>query len=85
MARALLAEVNDGRQDRFARQEDRMHVIRIMADLQVDDIEQAKGFYTGCGGIAGCIDYKVVIDDTVFYYGHQSLKMQYVGEGAVQK
>jgi len=43
----------------------------------------AKGFYTGCGGYAGCTDYKVGIDDTVSYYGHQSLKMQYVGGGAV--
>jgi len=45
----------------------------------------AKGFYIGCGGYAGCSDYKVGIDDTVFYYGHQSLKMQYVGDGAAQK
>jgi hypothetical protein len=46
---------------------------------------KAKGFYTGCGGIAGCTDYKVGVDDTVSYDGHQSLKMQYVGEGAAQK
>jgi hypothetical protein len=45
----------------------------------------AKGFYIGCGGYAGCTDYKVSIDDTVFYYGHQSLKMQYVGDVAAQK
>ena len=46
---------------------------------------KAQGFYTGCGGNAGCTDYKVGIDDTVSYYGHQSLKMQYIGEGAAQK
>jgi hypothetical protein len=45
----------------------------------------AKGFYTGCGGYAGCTDYKVGIDDTVSYYGHQSLKMQFVGDGTTQK
>jgi hypothetical protein len=45
----------------------------------------AKGFYTGCGGSAGCTDYKVGIDDTVSYSGHQSLKMQFVGDGATQK
>jgi hypothetical protein len=45
----------------------------------------AKGFYIGCGGYAGCTDYKVGIDDTVFYYGHQSLKMQYVADGAARK
>jgi hypothetical protein len=45
----------------------------------------AKGFYTGCGGNAGCTDYKVGIDDTTSYYGHQSLKMQFVGDGATQK
>jgi hypothetical protein len=46
---------------------------------------KAKGFYTGCGGFAGCTDYKVGIDDTVSYSGHQSLKMQSVGDGATQK
>src|SRR5580692_8621025 len=46
---------------------------------------KAKGFYTGCGGNAGCTDYKVGIDDTVSYYGHQSLKMQFVGDGAAPK
>ncbi len=46
---------------------------------------KAKGFYTGCGGNAGCTDYKVGIDDTTSYYGHQSLKMQFVGDGATQK
>jgi hypothetical protein len=46
---------------------------------------KAKGFYTGCGGSAGCTDYKVGIDDTVSYSGHQSLKMQAVGDGAAQK
>ena len=35
----------------------------------------AKGFYTGCGGTVNC-GYKVSIDDTVSYDGHQSLKMQ---------
>ncbi len=45
----------------------------------------AKGFYTGCGGYAGCVDYKVGIDDTTSYSGHQSLKMQSVGDGAAQK
>jgi hypothetical protein len=43
-----------------------------------------KGLYTGCGGNAGC-DYKVGIDDTVSYSGHQSLKMQSVGDGATPK
>jgi len=46
---------------------------------------KAKGFYTGCGGYGGCTDYKVSIDDTVAYYGHQSLKMQFVGDGVAQK
>src|SRR5580698_8244452 len=46
---------------------------------------KAKGFYTGCGGNAGCTDYRVGIDDTTSYYGHQSLKMQFVGDGAAQK
>jgi len=46
---------------------------------------RAKGFYTGCGGSAGCTDYKVGIDDTTSYSGHQSLKMQFVGDGATQK
>jgi hypothetical protein len=46
---------------------------------------RAKGFYTGCGGSAGCTEYKVGIDDTVSYSGHQSLKMQSVGDGATQK
>ena len=45
----------------------------------------AKGYYIGCGGNAGCTDYKVGFDDTVFYTGHQSLKMQFVGDGATQK
>ena len=45
----------------------------------------AKGFYTGCGGYVGCTDYKVGIDDTTSYTGHQSLKMQSVGDGAAQK
>jgi hypothetical protein len=45
----------------------------------------ANGFYIGCGGSAGCTDYKVGIDDTVAYLGHQSLKMQFVGDGATKK
>jgi hypothetical protein len=45
----------------------------------------AKGFYTGCGGYAGCADYKVGIDDATSYSGRQSLKMQFVGDGATQK
>jgi hypothetical protein len=44
-----------------------------------------KGFYAGCGGYARCTEYKVGIDDTVSYSGRQSLKMQYVGDGAAQK
>jgi hypothetical protein len=44
----------------------------------------AKGFYTGCGGSAGCTDYKVGIDDTTSYSGRQSLKMQSVGDEAAQ-
>ena len=44
-----------------------------------------KGFYAGCGGIAHCTDYKVGIDDTTSYSGHQSLKMQYVGDVAAPK
>jgi hypothetical protein len=39
----------------------------------------AKGFYTGGGGTGSAI-YKVGIDDTVSYSGHQSLKMEYVGD-----
>jgi len=45
----------------------------------------AKGFYIGCGGYAGCTDFKVDVDNTVAYYGHQSLKMQYVGDRVAQK
>jgi hypothetical protein len=45
----------------------------------------AKGFYAGCGGYAGCTDYKVGIDDTTSYTGHQSLKMQSVGDTTAQK
>ena len=44
----------------------------------------AKGFYTGGGGIGTAV-YKVGIDDTTFYSGHQSLKMQSVGDGAAQQ
>jgi hypothetical protein len=39
----------------------------------------AKGFYTGGAG------YKVGIDDTTSYSGHQSLKMQSAGDGAAQE
>ena len=45
----------------------------------------AKGFYAGCGGTADCTDYKVGVDDTVSYSGHQSLKMQFIGDEAAQK
>jgi len=44
-----------------------------------------KGIYAGCGGYANCTEYKGGIDDTVAYFGHQSLKLQYVGDGATQK
>ena len=44
----------------------------------------AKGFYTGCGGTGDAV-YKVGIDDTAFYTGHHSLKMQSVADGAAQK
>ena len=44
-----------------------------------------KGFYAGCGGYARCTEYKGGIDDTVSYSGRQSLKMQFVGDGATQK
>ncbi len=54
-------------------------------DFDFEAPKAAKGFYTGCGGKTGCTDYKVGIDDTVSYYGHQSLKMEYVGEGGGQK
>ena len=39
----------------------------------------AKGFYTGGAG------YKVGIDNTTSYTGHQSLKMLFVGDGAAPK
>ncbi len=45
----------------------------------------AKGFYIGCGGSIGCADYKAGIDDAVSYSGHQSIKIQFVGDGAPQK
>jgi hypothetical protein len=60
----------------------------IYSDPQFDfDFESAaaKGFYTGCGGIVGCSDYRVALDDTVSYNGRQSLKMQYVGNAAASK
>jgi hypothetical protein len=44
-----------------------------------------KGLYTGCGGNGGGCDYKAGIDGTVAYTGRQSLKMQFVGDGAAQK
>jgi hypothetical protein len=45
-----------------------------------------KGFSNGCGGSAVCTGYKykVGIDNAVSYSGHQSLKMQFVGDGASQ-
>ena len=58
---------------------------------QVDfDFESptAKGFLFGCGSasvICTGYKYKVGIDNTVSYSGHQSLKMQFVGDGATQK
>jgi len=57
------------------------------SDPQFDfDFESAtvKGFYTGGGGIGTSI-YKGGVDDTISYSGHQSLKMQYVGEVPTQK
>jgi hypothetical protein len=41
---------------------------------------KVKGFIVGCGGSAICTGYKykVGIDNTVSYSGHQSLKMQYL-------
>ena len=46
---------------------------------------KVKGFYAGCGGVAGCTDYKVDIDDTTAYSGHQSLKMQFVAKGSSRR
>jgi len=48
---------------------------------------ELKGLYTGCGGDAVCTGYKykLGIDNTVSYSGHQSLKMQSVGDGATPK
>jgi hypothetical protein len=60
----------------------------IYSDPQFDfDFESpaARGFYAGCGGIVGCSDYKVGLDDTVSYNGRQSLKMQYLGNVAALK
>jgi hypothetical protein len=48
----------------------------------------ATGFIFGCGSASAICTgykYKVGIDDTVSYSGHQSLKMQFVGDGATQK
>jgi hypothetical protein len=48
----------------------------------------AKGFIFGCGSasvICTGYKYKVGIDDTTSYSGHQSLKIQSVGDGAAQK
>jgi len=44
-----------------------------------------KGYYMGCGGTLGCTDYKVGLDNTVVYQGHQSIKLQYVGDPTAQK
>ena len=44
----------------------------------------AKGFYTGGGGTGNAV-YKVGIDDTTYYSGRQSLKMQSVGDETAQK
>jgi hypothetical protein len=51
------------------------------------DFESPKtsGYFVGCGGYVGCTEYKVGIDDTTSYTGHQSLKMQFVGDAAIQK
>jgi len=48
---------------------------------------KTKGFIVGCGGTTICTgyNYKVGIDNTVSYSGHQSLKMQFVGDEAAQK
>jgi hypothetical protein len=58
--------------------------------FQIDlDFESptAKGFIVGCGNSAICTGYKykVEIDDTVSYSGHQSLKMRYIGDEATQR
>ena len=48
----------------------------------------ATGFIFGCGSastICTGYKYKVGIDDTVSYSGHQSLKIRFVGDGATQK
>jgi hypothetical protein len=48
----------------------------------------AKGFIFGCGSASAICTgykYKVGIDNTFSYSGHQSLKMQYVEDGATQK
>ena len=49
------------------------------ADLDFES-PTVKGFIVGCGGSAVCTGYKykVGIDNTVSYSGHQSLKMQYL-------
>jgi hypothetical protein len=44
----------------------------------------AKGFFYTGGGGTGTAIYKVGVDDTTFYSGHQSLKMQSVGDLAAQ-
>jgi hypothetical protein len=46
---------------------------------------QPKNLYLGCGGSAGCTDYKVGIDDTAAYLGHQSVKMESVTRTVAQK
>lgn len=55
------------------------HTLLPRADLDFES-PTAKGFIVGCGGSAICTNYKykVGIDNTVSYSGHQSLKMQYL-------
>jgi hypothetical protein len=48
----------------------------------------ARGLIFGCGcasAVCTGYKYKVGIDDRVSYSGHQSLKMQFIGDGATQK
>lgn len=44
-----------------------------------------KGFYAGCGGYPNCTEYKVRFDDTTSYSGRQSLRIQFVGDGAIKE
>jgi len=48
-------------------------------DLQTPTM---RNYYMGCAGTAGCTDYKVGIDNTVVYTGHQSIKLQFIGDAA---